>query len=143
VANTLAPCPTCARHIRVRDSLCPFCGAVLGESFRTVPAPRALATRLTRAALYALGAGTIGLASACSSSSEPADAGVDGPVATPAYGAPGMPFDAASPLDAGTDAPVVAPAYGAPGMPLDAGTDGPFGAPAYGAPGIPLDGGTD
>jgi hypothetical protein len=51
----LFPCPTCARHVRVDDAACPFCASPLGEAFRRSTRSRAPATRLSRAALYALG----------------------------------------------------------------------------------------
>jgi hypothetical protein len=55
----LFPCPTCARHVRVDDAACPFCASPLGEAFRRSTRSRAPATRLSRAALYALGLGTV------------------------------------------------------------------------------------
>jgi hypothetical protein len=73
----LRPCPSCARHARVSEPACPFCGARLGEAFRTFVLPRAPTTRLSRAALVALGAG--GVVVACGSGSvtggEPVDGG--------------------------------------------------------------------
>src|SRR5450755_792933 len=53
----LRPCPDCARHVRVSEAGCPFCGGTLTESFRASPRPQAPAVRLTRAALFALGTG--------------------------------------------------------------------------------------
>jgi hypothetical protein len=138
----LRPCPTCARHVRVTEAGCPFCGATLADSFRASPRPQAPAARLTRAALFALGTGTLALAPACSSSSS-----------TPAYGVPPVEYDGSSgggrvttdagpvdagpvdagPLDAsttGSDAPVAEPAYGGP--PLDASEDHVTVSPLYG-----------
>jgi hypothetical protein len=63
----LRPCPSCARHARVSEPACPFCGARLGEGFRTFVAPKAPTLRLSRAAMFALGAGGF-VAAACSSS---------------------------------------------------------------------------
>jgi hypothetical protein len=40
----------------VSEPTCPFCGAPLGEAFRTFAAPRAPTARLSRAALFAVGA---------------------------------------------------------------------------------------
>jgi hypothetical protein len=67
----LAPCPTCHRHVEVVESACPFCAAVLSESFRAQPAPVPPPRRLSRAAMMAAGATLLG---ACS--------------AVPVYGAP-------------------------------------------------------
>ena len=122
----LSSCPACARHVRVSEAACPFCGAALSDAFRARPAPRSPAARLSRSALYALGMGTVTLAAACSSSSSPggtddaeapiADAANGGSpetgVATPSYGA--SPHDAGeAPYDAGG----VVAAYGAPALP--------------------------
>ena len=54
----LRPCVGCARHIRVSESSCPFCGAALDPVFRASPAPRPPAGRLARAALFAATTGT-------------------------------------------------------------------------------------
>ena len=81
--------------------------------------------RLGRAALYALGASTLTLASACS-----AQAMYGGPVA--------LPEDAA--VDS-ADSGGYAPHYGLPPL-RDAAPDVTVVA-AYGAPALPLDGGTD
>jgi hypothetical protein len=62
----LRPCPSCARHARVSEPACPFCGGELGDAFRSVPSPRAPAVgRLSRAVLFALGAGGLTVATAC------------------------------------------------------------------------------
>ena len=121
----LSPCPGCTRHVRVSEIVCPFCQVSLGDEFRAQPAPRPPAGRLGRAALSALGAGTIALASSCSSSN-----------VKPPYGGP-PPFDAStdvSPIvDAGADAPPVdrgiVALYGGP-PPLDATVDATDGGPA-------------
>jgi hypothetical protein len=60
----LRPCPQCARHVRVSEATCAFCGVVLEPSFRAAPPPIAPSTRLSRAALFAFGAGTAALAPA-------------------------------------------------------------------------------
>jgi hypothetical protein len=74
----LAACTSCARHVRVDEAACPFCGAPLDDAFRALPAPRAFAARLGRAALYALGAaGTVSVTMACGGGSP-----------QPPYGAP-------------------------------------------------------
>ena len=145
----LRACPACARHVRVSEEACPFCRSALSDSFRASAAPQAPGARLTRAALFAFGTGTLSLAPVlapgCSSSSVPpmvngVDAAYGGPPidsgpspsADSAYGAP--PFDGPVPVygapvdagvdaggnDAAADAPVMA-AYGGP--PIDSGHD--------------------
>src|ERR1700677_1330933 len=52
----LRACPSCSRHVRVSEPTCPFCGRDLDEAFRSAPSPRAPAARLSRAALFAVGA---------------------------------------------------------------------------------------
>jgi hypothetical protein len=144
----LRACPSCARHVRVSEKTCPFCGGPLAEAFRAAPAPRAPGARLTRAALFAFGTGVLAVAPGCSSSSATGggDAGTDAGQGEPAYGGPpfldasygGPPPDVYVPpveLDAGGDAVADAGAG-------DAETDAPllFDA-AYGGP--PLDSGGD
>jgi hypothetical protein len=67
--SELSPCPSCHRHVRVEETVCPFCEAALPErarvGVRTTPAPRG---RLSRTALFAAGATLMG-AAACSSTS--------------------------------------------------------------------------
>ncbi len=132
----LLPCPSCARHARAFEDACPFCAAALPVARAAAPAPRVPAARLSRAAMFALGA-TAAAVAACGGYSSTAiygapavDAGEDAPLPTPLYGGP--------PSDAGHDAPIlVDAAYGGP--PKDAGSDAdasPEGGPAplYGAP---------
>jgi len=65
----LAPCVSCARHVRVTEDACPFCGAALAASLRESAPPRGPAVRLGRAALLAFSAlGTTGTLSADASS---------------------------------------------------------------------------
>ena len=53
----LAPCPACERHVAIDETACPFCAAVLPDSFRQEHAcRRAPPGRLSRAALVAAGA---------------------------------------------------------------------------------------
>jgi hypothetical protein len=154
----LLACPSCLRHVRVTEDTCPFCAGAVPASFRNLPAPRPPTRRLSRAALYAFGATSIGLVTACSGSvtNIPGDSGTDGsgeeagqPLygAAPAYGAfpegggdemshtlYGLPSDAEPPPD---DGPIMADAaYGLPG---DAGLPDGFDpdaiAPAYGLSG--------
>jgi hypothetical protein len=85
----LVPCPNCSRHVRVRERVCPFCGAPLPSALRAEPPPElpprrlgSVATVTYRASLEtsrsprrlssSLGlAATLGLA-ACAGTSEPA-----------------------------------------------------------------------
>jgi hypothetical protein len=68
----LRPCPTCARHARVSEEACPFCGHGFADAFRQALPPQAStptsARRLTRAAFFALGSGTAVIAPACATS---------------------------------------------------------------------------
>jgi hypothetical protein len=83
----LSTCLSCTR--RVREQVCPFCGADPPASLRATPPRRSASVCPGRAALVALGAGTVMLASACST-------GSGGPSIVPA--------DAASAVDGGGDA---------------------------------------
>lgn len=105
----LIPCSSCARHVRATEAACPFCSAVLPVTQATRPLPRSTGTRLSRAALFALGASAAAVA-ACSS---------DRVVAV--YGAPPIIEDSGAPdaADAGDAAKrpeggTPAPVYGAP-----------------------------
>lgn len=127
---SLAPCPSCARHVRRRESACPFCGVALALEpapiARMVPAPR-----LGRAALFTFGAALATTTSACVGS------------AVPLYGAP---IDAAPPndaalndaaaSDAGSDAGQPMTLYGGPFFD-DAGADTGGSSADYGAPPAP------
>jgi hypothetical protein len=114
-----ASCPSCARHVRVSEATCPFCRVTLSDAFRTLPARRSPGARLSRAALYALGTGSVTLATACTTNIVPrygtsvmGDAGA--PVDTgPAASDGGATIDAGAPFHAGT----VAPVYRAPPFP--------------------------
>jgi hypothetical protein len=131
----LRACPSCARHVRVSETACPFCRATLSSDFRASPAPRPPRARLSRAALRAFGTGALALTAACSSSSSgggtgngpPKDAGGDAvEVFDAAYGGP--PVDASDDSMEGVDTGGVVAAYGAPALdsgtpPTDAGTD--------------------
>ncbi len=156
----LLACPSCARHVRATEPSCPFCASELPASFRIVPAAKPPMARLSRGALYALGATSIGLATACSSASTtplygaPADASGQDSNPAPLYGAPAdagpdtgssgdSAGDAADAGDTGSgDAADAADAdsgmTAAYGLPADSGTDG-MGA-LYGGPPPPPDG---
>jgi hypothetical protein len=132
----LAPCAACARHVRVSEEACPFCGVPLAASIRASAPPRGPAVRLTRAALFAFGAlGTSAVAAAVGCSS---NAGI------PAYGGTAIDFS-----DGGDESDATSvPHYGLPGIESDAGDAGDAAVvgqdAAYGSPGIDFgDAGTD
>lgn len=152
----LAACPSCARHVRVSETLCPFCAASLPDELRSRP-PQALpASRLSRAATYALGtkglrgvmlttgaAITAATLSSCSAAygSPPRDLGAEDLGSDATTIDLGTSTDAAidlgaAPVDAGTDAGMLA-MYGGP-PPTDAGQDAGVdfggGVALYGAP---------
>ncbi len=124
----LAPCPGCARHVRVADRSCPFCGTSFASAL--IPQPGVDARRrLSRAALVTFAA-TLG-AAGCGATVTNTDAGgtldvgaaVDRPVAVDNgardAGTPDTGFvtrDSGAPDDHG--GPVAA--YGGP-FPTDAG----------------------
>jgi hypothetical protein len=148
----LASCPSCARHVRVSESACPFCRGALSDAFRATPARPAPRARLARAALFAIGTGTVALTPACSASSsgspgtgEPGDGSSvvadSGESVSPEAGTSTGSDAGTGATDAagGQDAPTVEPAYGAIAY-GDAGVDSGgftaqplYGAAAYGA----------
>jgi hypothetical protein len=130
----LRACTGCARHVRVSEVACPFCRAPLSEAFRASPAPLPPRARLSRAALFAFGTGTLALGPACSSSPPATSDG--GVLSEPAYGGVSPIVDSGNPvmdaeysLDAayGGFPPfdsgpfMTEDAYG--GMPIDAGQE--------------------
>jgi|HubBroStandDraft_2_1064218.scaffolds.fasta_scaffold56157_3 hypothetical protein len=67
----LRPCPGCSRHVRASESACPFCRHELDIAFRSAPSsPTPAVGRLSRAALFAIGAGGLTAGSACGSLSQ-------------------------------------------------------------------------
>lgn len=138
--SQLAPCPHCHRHLRITETVCPFCGGQVADSLES-KARRPISTfGLSRAGILALGA-TMAVASGAlleGCGDEPDDED-DSNNAVPIYGAPvqsdaGV-SDSGVPHDAGT----VAPIYGAPLQPKDAGPGTVV--PVYGAPLQPRDAG--
>lgn len=51
----LLACPSCARHIRVDEERCPFCGVALADDFGVGPTPVPPARRMSREELYRYG----------------------------------------------------------------------------------------
>jgi hypothetical protein len=98
-AAHLRPCPGCSRHIRVSGGTCPFCIVSLDPSFSASAAPIAPSRRLSRAALFAFGTGSLVLTPAvaidCGSTSEAAYGGS----AVPPYGIEPLPDGGEEPQD--------------------------------------------
>jgi len=94
----LIPCPACQRHYRADEPTCPFCGSARAACASPC-APSPARRRPSRPALFAAGAAAVGVV-ACST-------------ATPVYGAPTPPQDAAADMHdsaAASDAKEVATA---------------------------------
>jgi hypothetical protein len=107
----LIACPGCARHVRVSEAICPFCKGDIGEALRASTPRQAPAQRLSRAALYAFGVGSITIATAC---------GGDVSVVHPPYGTAPVP-DADLP-DGFNAQPLYGASFDAAMAPIDAGT---------------------
>jgi len=143
----LSPCPSCTRHVRISESICPFCAATMPERAAADDAALPVA-RLSRGAVYALGAARAkGLAVAGAAIAAATLGGCAAYGSPPHDGGPGADmsvdlgsFDAmyGSPdlgVDAGVDFGGIDAAYGGPpdmGVPTDMGVDGPVAA--YGSP---------
>jgi hypothetical protein len=114
----LVTCPSCSRHVRASEGTCPFCSTAVPDAVRAILPRRPPTERMSRAALYAFGVGSVAVAAACGSTSSgppvgETDAAHDSPAAQPlygggpAYGAPGHPLPEAGLGDAETDAGLV------------------------------------
>jgi hypothetical protein len=104
MASRLTPCPSCSRHVKVGPPSCPFCG---GDVPTNVPARPVLAGRpLSRAAILFASAAAVSACSGTTRSTMSSDAAVDTGGPMPAYGVPGMPFEAGEPDDAGQPTPL-------------------------------------
>jgi len=110
----LVACPSCSRHIRVDEVACPFCHAETPQAVRDAAPPVLPSVRLSRAALYAVGVGSISLSAACGG--DVAKTGAGG--GTDA-GRDGLALDSSS-VDTGHSQPPPPP-YGAPPPPRDSG----------------------
>ncbi len=73
-------CPSCARHVRRNETTCPFCEASVVERIAQTPERAFPTARLSRAALVALAAASVGAIDACGSLSP-----------APEYGGPPFP----------------------------------------------------
>ena len=113
MSNRLRSCLACQRHIRISETVCPFCQAPVPAARRTAPPRGTPAKRLGRAAAMATLAtvGTVGIieTAACGSSS-------GGTVITG-----GDAYGVAEIYDAPPDITVFADAYGV--APFESGTD--------------------
>lgn len=145
----LEPCPSCKRHVRTDETVCPFCAAEIRGALANAPTRAQPLQRLGRAALLTFGLTASASALVACDDDAPSDTD-DASIVQPVYGAPVPPedagtldagskdasvkdasTDAATPADAGTDAAVNAGADAG----QDAGHDsGPHVVPLYGAP---------
>jgi hypothetical protein len=108
----LVPCPSCARHVRVLEEACPFCG----NPFTAMPIARAFATtpplsgRLSRAAMVLAGATALAGCGKEPTIVDPA------PKPTSTDNAPMAVLYGGPPIDSPDAAPtaISVPAYGAP-----------------------------
>jgi len=119
--SDLTPCPTCQRHVRNIESVCPFCGDALALSQLPHALPR---SRLGRAATFAFGATLLSTSAlvGCGGESESKKGGEGGMAAggMSAGGLDGGGANAGQNLGGGA----VVPMYGAApagGTPSDAG----------------------
>jgi hypothetical protein len=105
----LIACASCARHVRVSESSCPFCAHPLPAELRAAAPPRPPPRRLGRNALYVFGLASVALTGACG---EEVFTTVDA-----AYGGP--PVEDAQPEDVGFGGVL----YGAPAVDAGEGFD--------------------
>lgn len=114
---SFTPCSTCRRHVRVDATECPFCGASAPGAH--APATHTVRARLTRGAIFTLGASAV----IVGCGSEQAIYGAPAPdTGTVTDGAPadtGAAKDAGTDADAEVDTGTLAGAYG---LPPDTGT---------------------
>ncbi len=137
MSASLAPCPSCHRHVMVIEPACPFCRAALVDLAPASFDPRAAPRRVAHMAL-AVGA-SLALG-ACPSPSSPA--GVYGAAPPPVFprgdaSAPRTTADAALPRRTVDDPGGGAEIYGAPPPPAtrpDAAPPGPANGPGGAAP---------
>jgi hypothetical protein len=131
MSEGLTPCRACARHIAARETACPFCGARRAQRGEGAEGPVARSLRVSRAALFAAGAGTLFANADCSQTKGPLDLDAE-PLDAFAPDGPSNALDAtadavpeAGPVDATFDVPAVQPAYGGGVIfPGDGSTDG-------------------
>jgi hypothetical protein len=146
MTQSLAPCPSCSRHVNISETRCPFCKSAL-PALAAIPAS-APTQRLTRAAAFAFTASlavaacggitdgsdggsddgggddgsTAGDGSATDSGKKDATAGGDGSTAADGSATDAGKKDAAPADDGSIQPPYGVPAYGLP--PMDSGGGG-------------------
>ena len=144
----LRACPGCSRHVRVGEPVCPFCGGELGGAFRSAPSPRAPSGRLSRAALFAVGAaGFVAGSVSCSSSSyggPPPDLCPDSGCTpyVPEEASVEAPDDGPDIVDATFDGSSITDAAGIEGAAVDGSGDTSVDAPIDSAVSAPVEAGT-
>lgn len=120
---SLVPCPSCHRHVRLPESVCPFCGRSITEDLSMSVVPNT-SLRLSRAALFAFTT----LAAGCQSTADntppqpppvqplppPVPPIAQQPVPPPPQPPPVVPAPPPGPADPGA----VVMRYGAPARPL-------------------------
>ena len=114
MATRLRPCGACARHVRVTDPVCPFCGATGAESGGSSAAE--LARPLSHAAVLFVGATTL---AACAGgpgdlSSSSGGSGTSGSGSSSSSGSSGSSGDTTSSSSSGEPEPdpLPVPMYG-------------------------------
>ena len=133
MAHRLAPCPVCARHVRLAENTCPFCGGSMPARVAVPAPPTRRPTSLTRT-LVVLGALAAG-AAACGDDA-PASGSDTGGEQPPGGGDDGT----ATPGDDGSDGDdgaTSAAECGAPAVPDDGPDDDGAAVAEYGAPAPP------
>lgn len=121
---SLAPCPSCARHVKTSEKSCPFCKSALPESLADSAIPGAT-HRLGRAAAFAFTASLT--VAGCSAGIAPVGgdggSGDEGGAGDSGSNDSSTVFDSAPKKDGSTPQD-------------DGGVQPPYGAPAYGAPAV-------
>ena len=113
---SLAPCPSCSRHVKTTEASCPFCQTAIAP--RTVAPVPFVQKRMTRAAAYAFSA-SLAVGGCAGSVTNTGDGGTEG--GTKDGGA----NDGAT-NDGPSDEGNIQPPYGVPlygAVPVDAGND--------------------
>ena len=127
MAQSLVPCPSCARHVLATEQSCPFCRSALPDSLASAVIP-GTTQRLSRAAAFAFTASLTITGCGGEAAPTPSDSGVQKD--SSADGA----SDGSD--DGGNQAIYGAPAYGlpAPDAGADTGDHDASGIALYGAP---------
>jgi hypothetical protein len=145
---TLAPCPSCKRHVKVSEGSCPFCKHVLPSDMN---AKGDVSIRgLSRAAAYALSASIVVVGCTGGPGDPPTENGTSGGTSgTSGGGSSGSTGGTSGGTSSGstTSGGTSSGSSGTTsGEPNDGGNvQPPYGAPAYGAPAygaVPVDGGS-